>query len=255
MIKYTDTVQSVERTLKIIEALSEEYELGITDLSKRVGMGKSTVHRLISTLHATGYVLQTAEGKYMLSLKLFDIGNRVINHRSIRHEEKPFLERLAELTHETVNLAILENDCLVYIDRIESMEPLRIGLEIGQGYSAHCTALGKIWLAFISPHELEGFLSRHTEWQRYTEHTIVDKDMLRKEVKQVRINGFAVEKEEYRAGVHCVAAPVFDHHNRIAAAVSVSGPSIRMLEDVMAERIQQVVTITAQISARIGYKL
>ena len=165
-----------------------------------------------------------------------------------------YLERLARMTHETVNLAILENDQLVYIDRIESVEPLRIGLEIGRGYSAHCTALGKAWLAFLPDEEFEAFLVRQKDLERLTTATIIDKEGLRTEIYKIRREGVALEREEYRQGIHCVAAPGFNYNGRIAAAVSVSGPSVRMADGVLAERIDQVKEIARLISARVGFK-
>lgn len=249
-----DTVQSVKRALNIMEELSEERSLGITDIGKRVGMSKSTVHRLVGTLCDSGYVTQDGDGRYRLSLKLFDLGNRLVNQHGIRREATLYLERLARMTHETVNLAILENDQLVYIDRIESVEPLRIGLEIGRGYSAHCTALGKAWLAFLPDEEFEAFLVRQKDLERLTTATIIDKEGLRTEIYKIRREGVALEREEYRQGIHCVAAPVFNYNGRIAAAVSVSGPSVRMADGVLAERIDQVKEIARLISARVGFK-
>lgn len=168
--KQTNGIQSVERALLILQALAKGRELGITELSRAVELGKSTTYRLVSTLESQKYVQQNANGKYSLTLKLFELGNAVVNHMGIRPIASSYMEDLAAKLNETVNLAVLEKGEVIYIDRIESQEPLRIGLNVGTRVPVYCSGLGKAILAFLSERELEDVLN-HTTWNAYTDST------------------------------------------------------------------------------------
>lgn len=252
---FSDVVHSVDRALSIIEALSQVEEMGITELSRELGLGKATVYRIITTLRLRGYIEQTATEKYRLNLKVFELGNKVVNRLGIRKIAYPYLEKLALISKETVNLAVLEGANVYYIDRIESREPLRIQLDIGKRFPAYCTGLGRVLLAYHEPSEvaqLLGELRSSGEIQKYTNKTIVDTELLQMELGKIKEQGFAFDDEQYLPGIRCVAAPVFKHTGKVAAAISVAGPTVRMTNKVVAQLIPLVRETAIGISARLG---
>lgn len=257
MEKYDEAVRSVERALNIIEALSREEEMGITELSRELGLNKATIYRLITTLRLHDYVEQVKEDKYKLTFKIFELGSRIVNRLGIRKTAFPYLEELAANTKETVNLAALEENNVCYLDRIESREPLRLGMDIGSRFPAHCTALGRVLLAHLNHAELDSCLlkaEREGQIQQYTSNTLTDMGMIKKELQNIRQQGYAVESEQYLPGIRCIAAPIFNHAGKAVAAVSVAGPSVRVTDEVVKELIPALKKTTSNISARLGYK-
>lgn len=257
MNQFDETVRSVERALSIIEALSRDEEMGISDLSRELGLNKATVYRLITTLRLHGYVEQVRRDKYKLTFKMFELGSRVVNRLGIRKTAFPYLEQLAEITKETINLAALEENNVCYLDRIESREPLRLGMDIGSRFPAHCTALGRVLLAYHDPAERDSFLlksEREGQIQKYTSTTLTDMELIKKELHTIREQGYAIETEQYIPGIRCIAAPIFNHTDKTVAAVSVAGPTVRVTDEVAKKIIPVLKKVTGNISARLGYK-
>lgn len=251
-----EAVRSVERALSIIETLTRMGEVGITDLSRELGLGKATIYRLITTLRLHGYVEQTSADKYKLSLKLFELGSKVVNRLGVRNIAYPYLEELALITKETVNLAVLEQTNAVYIERIESREPLRMGLETGMHFPAYCSALGRALLAYRDPAEIDSLLNqaeREGQIQKHTKNTITDLESIKKELRKIKKNGYSLDEEQYLDGICGIAAPIFNYTGKVVAAVSVAGPTVRMTKKV-AEEFTPIIKEAAQnISLRLGY--
>lgn len=230
--------------------------MGISELSRELGWGKGTVHRIITTLRIHGYVEQTASEKYKLSFKLFELGNRMVNHIGIRKTARPYLEQLAGATKETVNLAVLDFNQVIYIDRIESREPLRMGLDIGTRFPAYCTALGLAILAYLDTETLNALLAesgRQGQFLKYTDKTVVDLSVIRDQLAVVRNRGYSIDDEYYLPGIRGVAAPVFNHSRAVKAAISVAGPSLRLSDAVMAEFVPLIKATANSISVQLGY--
>ncbi|WP_425060221.1 Transcriptional regulator KdgR [Sporomusa carbonis] len=253
----SEKIQSVERALVILELLGQEFELGITEISKEIGLGKSTVHRLLATLKDKGFVQQTASGKYRLSLKLFEVGNMMVNKLGVRKEAGSYLEKLASLSGETVNLAVIDKCDVIYIERIESSEPLRMGLEVGRRLPAFCTALGKVILAYLPEHEFKKVLAANQSDSRlpqFTNKSITNVSELYAHLQQVKEQGYSFDDEEFLQGLRCVAAPIFDHMGKVIAAISISGPTVRMTYETVNKLIPYLKEATVNISKQMGYK-
>jgi DNA-binding IclR family transcriptional regulator len=224
-------VQSVERALTLLEILSAEGRpMSITDIANRVKLKISTVHRLLATLILKGYVEQEAEGsKYKLSLKLLSIGQSSIYPIDLRTRVRPHLEELVSRCNETANLSILDNGEVVYIDQVESTNIVIVKMfaTVGTRRQAHSSGSGKVLLAYLSPAEQERTLAG-MELKRYTNETITDREILKKELERVRSQGYALDMGERERDMRCVAAPIRRHDGAVVAAISVSGPSTRI---------------------------
>ncbi len=248
-------VQAVARTLRIFEALADEGELGLTDLSARVGIHKSTLYRFMCTLCDLGYARRDPETeRFSLKLKIFEIGSAVYQRLDLVKLASTCLERLSSATQETVHLATLDEGRLVYLSKVESTRALRVGMQsrVGLSAPAYCTGVGKVLLAWAETEFLEEYLER-CEFVRYTEKTISDRTGLAAELQTIRNRGFAMDDEEHECGVRCIAAPVREKAGGVVAALSISGPTIRMGPDRL-KAVQILVCEAAdEISAALGY--
>ncbi|SHJ54900.1 transcriptional regulator, IclR family [Anaerobranca californiensis DSM 14826] len=248
-------VESVVRAILILEELAKnEKGIGITELSKKLSLSKSTVHRLITTLMHMGLVQQDPIFKtYSLGLKVFELGFKVINDLEIKKKANPYIEALAKEINETVHLAIIDNNEIVYIDKVESSRTLKMYSQIGKRAPVHCTALGKVILAYSDEKKVESILM-HSKLKRYTNNTITDKDKFKEHLAKVRELGYAIDNIEHEEGVRCVAAPIFDYTNKVIGAISISGPTVRISEDRIKELAELITSTAHKISKSLGYK-
>ncbi|HEX9015376.1 MAG TPA: IclR family transcriptional regulator [Chloroflexota bacterium] len=248
------TVQSVERTLDLLEALAETGEVGIGQLSGRVGLHASTVHRLLSTLIARGYVRQnTDSGRYLLGLKPLDIARSVRMHLDLRTEAVPILQNLMRESGETANLAVVNDHHLVYLEQASSPGwMLRMFVQPGARAPLHSTASGKVLLAYLSEPELTRLLSDYPLLPSAS-RTIVDTEILLQELREVRRQGFATDWGEQEEGVGCIAGPVRDFTGEVVAAISISGPWIRVTPGNLSVLAPLVLEACRQLSAALGF--
>ncbi|MGB9662272.1 MAG: IclR family transcriptional regulator [Moorellaceae bacterium] len=239
-------VQAVDRALSILEALARaEGPVMLSALSAEVGLHVSTVHRLLTTLARRGFVEQEPyQGRYRLGLKLFEIGNRALYSLDIRAVARPYLRQLVEEFNETANLAVLDGSEVVYIDQVESKNMIKMLARPGTRGPAYCTGAGKVLLAGLTPSQLEKILSGIV-LKRYTASTITDPELLKQELDKVREQGFALDRGELEEGVRCVAAPIKNHEQRVVAALSVSGPSSRITDDLLQGKLVEAVRAAA----------
>jgi len=249
------TVQSVERTLDLLEALAEMGEAGIAQLSGRVGLHASTVHRLLSTLIARGYARQNPEtGRYLLGLKPLDVARAVRDHLDLRMESLPVLRELMRKSGETANLAVLDDHHLVYLEQVSAPGwMLRMFVQVGARAPLHSTASGKVLLAHLPPESLRAMLSSY-RLVPYASRTIVDMGVLLDELEEVRQQGYATDQGEQEEGVSCIAGPVRDHTGEVVAAISISGPWIRITPDRVPLLVPLVLGACARLSAALGYR-
>lgn len=249
-------ILTLEKALTVIEAMSRVEEIGISELNRELGLGKATIYRILNTLRVHGYVEQTVSEKYKLNFKLFELGNRIVNQIGIRKSARPFLEKLAVVSKETVNLAVLDNCSVIYIDRIESREPLRMGLDVGARFPAFCTALGLAILAHLNSFERDNLLAQMQQEGliiKHTSNTIVDINHIKNQLQTIREQGYSSDNEYCLQGIRGIAAPIFNHAGRIRASISVAGPIIRMTDKVVSELIPEVKETARSISAQLGY--
>lgn len=249
------TVQSVERTLDILEALAEMGDAGVAQLSGHVTLHASTVHRLLATLISRGYVRQNPDsGRYLLGLKVLDVARAVRDHLDLRMEALPILQELMRKSGETANLSVLDNLQIVYLEQVSSPGwMLRMFVQVGARAPLHSTAAGKVFLANLCEGDLRQMLSSYC-LTPYASRTIVDLHVLTAELEEVRQQGFATDYGEQEEGVSCIAAPVRDHSGRVAAAISVSGPWIRITPERVSMLVPQVQEACVRLSTALGYK-
>jgi DNA-binding IclR family transcriptional regulator len=246
-------LSSVANAIRLTKAFSEsEYEMGISALASRLGLAKSTVHRLATTLVEYDILEQNREsGKYRLGLALFELGTlvrRKMDAASASHNE---ITQLAESTGETVQLALLDHLSVLYIRIRESKQAVRMSSSLGSRAPAHCTSVGKALLAH-APAELVSQVIENG-LKRFTMNTITEPSALMEELASVRTRGYAVDDEEIEVGLRCVAAPIRDHSGHVVAAISVAAPVQRMTKKNIQATVPGVVAAAEAISRRLGY--
>lgn len=250
----SNQVKSVLKSLKIIDLLSKHKELSISEISDFLNMDKGTVHRLISTLKEGAYVDQNKENKkYSNGLKLFEIGSSVARQKGIATVGKPYLKKLAEESGETINLGMLDGKEVLYMDKIESSETIRVDLSVGSRIPAYCTGLGKSIMAFLPKEVLEEMIES-IEMKEYTSHTVSNKTDLNRQLETIKENGFCMDDEEYVEGIVCFAAPIFNHNGYPIAAISVSIPKFRYNEGDKRKWYEEIITRNSlALSEKFGY--
>lgn len=238
--------------LAVIELMSShEKPCGITQLATQLKLTKSNVHRLLQTLLAHGYVRNIDNtGNYELTLKLWELGSKVRSRLGITDISGPFLKSLGDQTSEAVHLSVLSGAEVIYIDKVESPQPVRAYSMIGGRAPAYCVATGKAMLAFCTPKQLDELkipLARHSV------NTISSRTKLDKELQQIREHGYSINRGEWREDVWGVAAPIFDQTANVVAAIGISGPSARLKLTVLKRYAPHVTKAAKQISRQLGY--
>jgi IclR family KDG regulon transcriptional repressor len=247
-------LSSVTNALRLLKVFSDqESEIGISDLARRVGLAKSTVHRLASSLVEEGMLEQTErEGKYRLGLALFELGALVRRKMDVTAEARHHLKALSERSGETVQLAVLEQTAALYINVIESQRALRMSYQVGTRAPLHCTAVGKVLLAHAGPGLFETVVAPGLP--RLTELSITQGGELRRELTAIVHRGYALEEEEAEPGLRGVAAPVRDFSGEVVAAIGISGPTHRMSKKVLQSYARDLIEVSAAVSQRLGYQ-
>lgn len=247
-------VQSVDRALTILELLAGYTEgLGITDISIKSDLHKSTVHRLLVTLIYKGFVIKDDEtNKYNISLKLYELGAMRIESTDILNASKTHIKELMKAVNETVHLVIRDNNDIIYIDKVEANNTIRMTSTVGKRSPLYCTSVGKAILAFMPIEEVEE-IWRNINIKSLTKKTIVDFDKFKNELEKIRKVGYAEDDEENEIGVRCIGAPVFNRSGSVEGAISISGPSIRVKKDSVESIAKEVIKYSKLISKELGY--
>jgi DNA-binding IclR family transcriptional regulator len=246
-------VQSIERVLDIIEALStEQGGLGVTELARRIGLHKSTAHRLLSTLAQRGYVEKREDNCYHMGLKLIEAVSCYINSLELQTEARPYVAQITAELGLTAHLGVLDGNQVVYIERMDVFSGIKLYSQIGLRMHAYCSSLGKCLLSGFSRAELEKIMA-NCGFNRFTPNTISSLETLRVELKQVRAQGWAMDDLEYSLNNRCIGAPIFDYRGEIIAAVSASGPPTLLTKGRVPEVAAYVQNKAAEISRKLGY--
>ena len=247
-------LKSIDKVLDLLEFLSvNEQDAGVTEINKKLHMGLSTIHRILTTLKSRGYIIQNlGTKKYRLGIKLFELGSTVQSTKHWVEITKHYLRELSQSTNETINLALLEGKEVIYLDTIESQEVLRTEIIAGTRTPAHCTALGKVMLAFISDWEFESLYKSDEPLSTLTSKSISSLEKLKKSLKKVKEQGYAFDMEEYKIGINCIGVPIFGK-NGIVAAISITGPSSRFTIDKMEKVKDRLINISKKISNQLLY--
>lgn len=244
-------VQSLGRSLDLLEALGDE-ELGLVAIAKRTGLGASTAYRLLSTLMSRGYVTRSAQtGEFRLGAKVIELAAAARRgSESLRTAIHPHLRALRDMTGETANLVVPDDDAVVYVDQVEGIRAVRMFTAVGRRVPLHASAGGKAIASSWSPDAIEAVVAPHLEG--FTANTIATPEELNDELVRARDRGYSIDDEEFEVGVVCVAAPVFGVGGLAVGAVSVSGPAQRMREHGLSELGELLRKRAAQASRELG---
>jgi IclR family KDG regulon transcriptional repressor len=249
-----ERLSSVASAIRLLKAFSEdEVDIGISDLARRLGIAKSTVHRLAVTLVSEGLLEQDRNnGKYRLGVALFRLGALVRRRMDVSNEARPYLYDLREKINESVHLAILDGTEIMYVYNLESTHAIRMRSDIGVRKPAYCTAEGQAILAFLPQQVVEQAIAAGLAPR--TPKTITSADKFQKALAAVRQRGCAIEDEESELGMVCVAAPIRDDAGTAVAAVGIAGPVTRLSKKAVAAVIPHVIATADLVSARLGYR-
>jgi len=250
----TASVKSLARALSLLDILGENgSECSLGEIAHVSKLPPSTVHRLLGSLQQRGFVVQNKiTSNYTLGENLILLGRKAEKQRDVRNLARPCLEQLARETNETVNLTTLVGNSVVQLDHIDSPNMLKVTWDPGQHFPVHASASGKVFLAHLPDHEREKIF-KSIKLQPFTKRTIVDAKKSRAELELVRKRGYAIDDAEREEGVRCIAAPVFNAPGQVIAAVSVSGPSLRLSLAKLEVLAESVRATAAKISTSLGY--
>lgn len=246
-------VQSIDRVLDIIEALAEErIGLGVTELANRVGLHKSTAHRLLSTLARRNYVEKNDSGAYKIGSKLIEAVSCHINSLELQTEARPYIVDIISHLGLTSHLGILDGTHVVYIEKMDVVSTIKMYSQIGVRVDAYCSALGKCLLANYSKQELE-FRLKNCAFQKLTPNTIGNMEAFLEEMAKVRKQGWALDNEEFEIGYRCIGAPIYDYRGDIIAAISASGDVRILTDDRIESTAEYVKQVALKLSRSMGY--
>ena len=247
-------LSSVAAATQLLKAFTEEQvDIGISELSRRLGLAKSTVHRLAATLVAEALLEQDREsGKYRLGIALFRLGALVRRRMDISSQGRPYLYALREKTNETVHLAILDGTEIMYVYNLESTQAIRMRSDLGVRKPAYCTAEGQAILAFQPPSIVEAVIAHGLSPR--TPQTITDPSQLVKMLALVRQRGCAIEDEESEIGMRGISAPIRNDAGEVVAAVGIAGPVTRLSKKAIAAFVPHVIETADLVSGRLGYR-
>lgn len=251
----SDIIQSVDRALEVMIYLYHEgKETSITKIAADLGVYKSTVYRTLVTLENRGFVRKNPEtDKYWLGNRLFVLGKGVENRMGLPEIVRPYAKKLYDAYCEVVNVSILERNpddvyrSVIILKEESDRQVLTVNPPVGSGSECYCSSVGKCLLAYSSDIDL-GVYDTHP-MRPHTEHTIITVSALRAELAKVRERGYAMDHEELEYGLTCIGAPILDQKGEAVAAISLSGPTSRMLTGDIEERIEAVKRIAREISS------
>ncbi len=246
--------QTVEKALNILEVFEDvPGSLGITELSQKVKLNKSTTYRIIQVLKRRGYVNQNHQtNKYELGYRILRISGRLLAKLHLRAAAKEALEELVKATTQTAQLAILDQKQMLFIDQIEGTDIIRLRLQIGARTPLYCTAAGKAILSFLSGEEKEKIVGREA-LKPMTQWTITSLAILERQMKRIRKRGFSVGHREFQSDISAVGAPVFGADGKVIAAVVLTMPSIRFQRRKVNDYGNLVRHAALEVSRNIGH--
>ncbi|MET0277508.1 MAG: IclR family transcriptional regulator [Pseudorhodoplanes sp.] len=248
------SIQSVDRALSLLEALAEAGgEASLTDLSRRTCLNVSTCHHLLSTLVNWGYVAKVpGRRSYALGARVLYLGHACLRQVDLPRKAQVHIDRINHITGETVHLAVLQADTIVTLVKREARHAVRVDTGmVGRSDAPHATATGKAMIAWLPEDQMRRMLQPHG-MKKFTDNTIVDFDVLIEELRHVRRNGVAIDREEFQPGVICVGSAIRDHSGAVVGAISASAPAMRATDEHLALMRQEVIAATNALSAELG---
>lgn len=224
-----------------------------SDLLRETTLPKATLHRMLVALQAHGLISLHADQTYHIGVRTLEMARRSWENMDVRSAAAEELHRLAEATGETVHLAVLDETEVVYIDKVESTQRIRMYSAIGKRGPLHCTGVGKAMAAFLKPQHISRLITQ-LPFQGFTAATITDRTEFLQHLQEIHRVGYAQDLEEHEAGIRCVAAPIFDYRSDVIASVSVTAPSIRFTLERMGEFAPAVTRAAHEITRKLGGK-
>ncbi|MFA7405616.1 MAG: IclR family transcriptional regulator [Pelobacteraceae bacterium] len=223
------SIQSVVRAIDVLEQFNViDKEYSISELAECTGSNKNYIFRLLITLQSRQFVdINPDTGKYKLGLKTFELGQMALRQQELINHARPVLEHLKNQCHETSGYSILKSDFTYFVDGVESDLTVRVVNRMGSRFPLHCTAVGKAQIAHLDEKELQLWIDT-TKLSKFSSNTIIDPSVLKDELERILSQGYAVEDQEFEAGVGGIAAPVINRDNRIIGAIGISAPVYRL---------------------------
>lgn len=252
------SIQSVQHALQLFEVFRQNHhqeEFGVTELSKTLGLHKNNVFRLLATLSSCGYIEQNpVTENYRLGIGIFNLGQKFINKLGFLKVARPFMEKIVSEIEESVYIGILRDGNVIYLDIVEALHPVGVVSRVGKDLPAYCTSIGKIQLSYSSEEEINKMYVG-ARLKKYTNYTITSLPELKKHLKEISNNDYAIDNQEYEKDVRCIAVPIKDYLGVPVAAISVTGPVFRMDDNRLLNEILPVAKKYAkEISKRLGYQ-
>lgn len=242
------------KALDLLEALAECRQVGLSDLSRQAHVHKTSAYRILATLESRGYVVKDGRLRtYMPGPKLIAVSATFMSGLGLVQVARPVLEAVHAEFGETVNLAVLNERAVLYIDVLESPRGLRMAARVGTRDAMHSTALGKAFLSCLPPRELKRLLTGY-DWERLTRRTIRTADAFERELAGVRQRGYAVDDEENEIGARCVGVPIQNRDGRPIGALSISGPASRLRHSLLRRIGERLKAAAQEIEGRVGWE-
>jgi IclR family transcriptional regulator, KDG regulon repressor len=250
--KQPESVAAVLKVFAILNALGERSDIGITDLSVRLAMPKATVYRFLQTMKSLGYVRQEADSeRYGLAMRMFELGSKALPSPELVDLAKHHMQMLADATGETVHLGSLIDSEIIYIHKVDSRHMLGMYSRIGRRAPLHCTAIGKVLMAWEHSERRERILDG-AEFKRFRDKTITTREAFLAELEQVKKQGFGEDREEFDDHIRCLGVPIFDRLAQPIAGLSVSFPTFRFDAEKAPEVVAMLQAASRDISEKLG---
>jgi IclR family KDG regulon transcriptional repressor len=247
-----ESVAAVLKVFAILQALCERNETGISDLSVRLAMPKATVYRFLQTMKTLGYVRQEVDSeRYGLTMRMFELGAKALKYPDLVELAKPHMHRLSDATGETVHLGMLIDSEIIYVHKVDSRHMLGMYSRVGRRAPLHCTAIGKVLMAWEAPERREQIL-KGCEFQRFRDKTITTRADYNDELERTLRQGYGQDREEFDEHIRCTAIPIFDRLNQVVAGLSVSFPTFRYDVAREPDLVQMLRDASREISRQLG---
>jgi DNA-binding IclR family transcriptional regulator len=246
-------LQTIQKAGELLALFDREHtEWGVREVAAKLKMAKSSTHDLMASLAKLGFLNKTDDNRYRLGWRLVTLSETLLATTELRKEAHPILEELASLYQETIHLAILDDTQAVYVDKLEGRQAVRVELtSLGARLYAHCSALGKVLLAYSEEDEVKRIIQT-AGLPRFTDNTITNEEDLLQNLAKIRKQGFAYDLEEILPDLCCVAAPIYDYSGNVIAAISMSIPAFRFRRS-QTEYRDAVIRAGRAISKHLGY--
>lgn len=246
-------IGSVLKSLDILELFSTtEPTLSLTEIAQKLGLPKSTAYNLLATLASRNYITRVEGDKYALGTAILPLTQAVWTNVFLRDRAAPLLRHVADKSRESVYLTAREGIKCLYIYAVESPRRLLARTAVGDRMPMHCTAVGKAMLAFMPSAEVEDVI-RKSGLPRVTDMTLTDRDALLDDLKQTRLRGYSLDREENEKGVYCIGAAILDANGKATGSCSISGSDPEIVQSRREELSSLLLSAAEEISRRLGY--